>query len=237
MRDIESGCSGKYTLQADRALAIALAVAEASAGDCVLIAGKGHEDYQLVDGERLHFSDAAQAHDALARRARVVMRPMSLMELQTPLAAHLHGDDTNIAGVSTDSRILHRGDLFVALRGDHFDGHDYVSQVEQAALQPCWSARQLLARCPNCWWSIHSVRLGLLGAYNRQLYRGPLVAITGSSGKTTVKNMVHAVFSRCGETLATEGNFNNEIGVPLTLLRLRPEIEYRGGGDGRRKSG
>ena len=71
MRDIESGCSGKYTLQADRALAIALAVAEASAGDCVLIAGKGHEDYQLVDGERLHFSDAAQAHDALKRRTRV----------------------------------------------------------------------------------------------------------------------------------------------------------------------
>ncbi len=69
MRDIEAGCSGKYTLVADRATAIATAVADASAGDCVVIAGKGHEDYQLVDGARLQFSDEAQARDALARRA------------------------------------------------------------------------------------------------------------------------------------------------------------------------
>ena len=69
MRDIESGCSGRYFLQADRADAISVAVAQAQAGDCVLIAGKGHECYQLVDGQRLHFSDEAHAHDALARRA------------------------------------------------------------------------------------------------------------------------------------------------------------------------
>lgn len=68
MRDIESGCSGHYSLVADRAQAIAEALAAASAGDCVVIAGKGHEDYQLVDGQRLHFSDEAQAREALARR-------------------------------------------------------------------------------------------------------------------------------------------------------------------------
>jgi UDP-N-acetylmuramoyl-L-alanyl-D-glutamate--2,6-diaminopimelate ligase len=70
MRDIESGCSGEYSLEADRAQAISTAVAEANPGDCVVIAGKGHEDYQLVDGVRLHFSDAGQASDALARRAQ-----------------------------------------------------------------------------------------------------------------------------------------------------------------------
>ena len=69
MRDIESGCSGQYTLLPDRAQAIAAVIADASAGDCVLIAGKGHEDYQLVDGARLPFSDEAQAREALARRA------------------------------------------------------------------------------------------------------------------------------------------------------------------------
>jgi UDP-N-acetylmuramoyl-L-alanyl-D-glutamate--2,6-diaminopimelate ligase len=68
LRDIEAGCSGSYILQADRALAIEIAVAQAGAGDCVVIAGKGHEDYQLVDGERLHFSDAEHAQDALVRR-------------------------------------------------------------------------------------------------------------------------------------------------------------------------
>lgn len=70
MQDIEAGCSGQYELIEDRAEAIAAAVATASAGDCVVIAGKGHEDYQLVDGARLQFSDAQQASDALARRAR-----------------------------------------------------------------------------------------------------------------------------------------------------------------------
>ena len=69
MRDIESGCSGHYFLQADRADAISVAVAQAQAGDCVLIAGKGHECYQLGDGQRLYFSDEAHAHDALAQRA------------------------------------------------------------------------------------------------------------------------------------------------------------------------
>lgn len=68
MRDIESGCSGNYTLIEDRAEAIAAAVAQAVAGDCVVIAGKGHEDYQLVDGERRHFSDEDQARQALAQR-------------------------------------------------------------------------------------------------------------------------------------------------------------------------
>ena len=69
MHDIESGCSGHYFLQAERADAILVAVAQAQAGDCVLIAGKGHERYQLVDGQRLHFSDEVHAHDALARRS------------------------------------------------------------------------------------------------------------------------------------------------------------------------
>jgi UDP-N-acetylmuramoyl-L-alanyl-D-glutamate--2,6-diaminopimelate ligase len=68
VRDIESGCSGDYSLIVDRAEAIAQALTDASAGDCVVIAGKGHEDYQIVDGQRLHFSDEAQARGVLARR-------------------------------------------------------------------------------------------------------------------------------------------------------------------------
>lgn len=69
LADIATGCSGDYELVADRAQAIARAIGEARPGDCIVIAGKGHEDYQLVEGERLHFSDAEQARDALARRA------------------------------------------------------------------------------------------------------------------------------------------------------------------------
>jgi UDP-N-acetylmuramoyl-tripeptide--D-alanyl-D-alanine ligase len=143
-----------------------------------------------------------------------------------PLAAQLHGADCEFAGVCTDSRTLRPGDLFVALRGEHFDGHDYVTKAQgdgAAAALVSVAAADIL---PQLVVADTQRALGLLGAYNRQLYSGPLVAITGSSGKTTVKNMVHAVLSRRGDTLATEGNFNNEIGVPLTLLRLRPGIAF-----------
>jgi UDP-N-acetylmuramoyl-tripeptide--D-alanyl-D-alanine ligase len=155
-----------------------------------------------------------------------VMRPMRLSELQQPLAAQMHGADCDILGVSTDSRTLRCGDIFVALRGEHFDGHDYVSQVMGAGAAAALVSMPVTAALPQLEVADTQQALGRLGAYNRQLYSGPLVAITGSSGKTTVKNMVHAVLSRRGETLATEGNFNNEIGVPLTLLHLRPGIEF-----------
>ncbi len=154
------------------------------------------------------------------------MRAMRLSELQMPLAAQLHGADCDILGVSTDSRTLRHGDLFVALRGATYDGHDYVSQVGIEGAAAALVSVPVAGSLPQLQVFDTQRALGLLGAYNRQLYNGPLVAITGSSGKTTVKNMVAAVLSRRGETLATEGNFNNEIGVPLTLLRLRPGIEF-----------
>lgn len=154
------------------------------------------------------------------------MRPMTLSELQSPLAAQLLGSDREILGVSTDSRNLRDGDLFVALAGENFDGHDYVSEVAAAGAVAAIVSAPVANSLPQLHVADTQQALGRLGGYNRQLYSGPLVAITGSSGKTTVKNMLQAVLSRRGETLATAGNFNNEIGVPLTLLRLQPTVEY-----------
>ena len=155
-----------------------------------------------------------------------MMRPLSLSELRQPLEGQLHGADCDILGVSTDSRTLHDGDLFVALRGEHFDGQEYVSQANSVGATAALVRQVVASPLPQLQVADTQRALGLLGAYNRQQYKGPLIGITGSSGKTTVKNMVHAVLSRRGETLATEGNFNNEIGVPLTLLRLRPGVEF-----------
>ena len=155
-----------------------------------------------------------------------MMRPLSLSELRLPLEGQLHGADCDILGVSTDSRTLHDGDLFVALRGEHFDGQEYVSQANSVGATAALVRQVVASPLPQLQVADTQRALGLLGAYNRQQYKGPLIGITGSSGKTTVKNMVHAVLSRRGETLATEGNFNNEIGVPLTLLRLRPGVEF-----------
>ena len=154
------------------------------------------------------------------------MRAMTLGELIAPLQARLVGPDREFLGVSTDSRSLREGDLFVALSGENFDGHDYLEQVAVAGAAGALVSQPRELALSQLQVADTQAALGRLGAYNRQLFTGPLVAITGSSGKTTVKNMVRAVLATQGRTLATEGNLNNEIGVPLTLLRLEPGVDY-----------
>jgi UDP-N-acetylmuramoyl-tripeptide--D-alanyl-D-alanine ligase len=155
-----------------------------------------------------------------------MMRPITLSELEAPLAGALQGADQTFSRVCTDSRSLCPGDLFVALRGESFDGHDYLEQVAADGAVGALVSSPRSLELSQLGVADTQRGLGLLGAYNRSLFTGPLVAITGSSGKTTVKNMVAAVLSTQGETLATEGNFNNEVGVPLTLLRLHPAVAF-----------
>lgn len=155
-----------------------------------------------------------------------MMRGYTLSELQSPLGARLVGPDLEIHRVVTDSRAIRGGELFVALSGERFDGHDYLPEVAAAGAAAALVSREAQTQLPVLRTGDTQRALGLLGAYNRQQYHRPLVAITGSSGKTTAKNMVHAVLSTAGNTLATQGNFNNEIGVPLTLLRLAPDTDY-----------
>ncbi|NQX89893.1 MAG: UDP-N-acetylmuramoyl-tripeptide--D-alanyl-D-alanine ligase [Halioglobus sp.] len=154
------------------------------------------------------------------------MRAFSLAELEVPLAAKLLGGNAEITGVATDSRRARPGELFVALLGERFDGHVYLDQARDKGVVAAVVSAQTAAALPQLRVQDTEQALGRLGAYNRSLYTGPLVAITGSSGKTTVKNMVQGVLSQRGETLATEANHNNEIGVPLTLLRLRPGVQF-----------
>jgi UDP-N-acetylmuramoyl-tripeptide--D-alanyl-D-alanine ligase len=155
-----------------------------------------------------------------------MMRTLSLAALAQPLGASLHGSDVSFAAVSTDSRRLEAGELFVALRGERFDGHRFLADV--AARGACGALVDQPAELdlPQLQVADTELALGQLGALNREQFSGPLLGITGSSGKTSVKNMLAAILTECGPTLATEGNLNNEIGVPLTLLRLAPEHRY-----------
>ena len=155
-----------------------------------------------------------------------MMRAMTLSELETPLSATLRGGDGSFAGVSIDSRGVSTGDLFVALSGDNFDGHDYLAQAEQAGAVAAVVSKPVTTSLPVLQVADSQRALGLIGGYNRDLFEGPLVAVTGSSGKTSVKNMISEMLSRRGQTLATAGNFNNEVGVPLTLLRLESEHQF-----------
>jgi len=155
-----------------------------------------------------------------------VMRNLSLSELEMPLRGHLVGGDVSFSTVSTDSRHIRGGELFVALAGERFDAHDFIADVERAGAGAALLSRDVDVGLPHLRVADTEQALGRLGAFNRAQFQGPLVGITGSSGKTTVKNLVAAVLSQRGETLATEGNLNNEIGVPLTLLRIAPSTRF-----------
>ncbi len=151
------------------------------------------------------------------------MTSMSLSSIAGKINASVIGEDVMFSSVSTDTRNIRAGDLFVALKGEKFDGHDYVSQAfDRGAVAAMVShpvsesASQLL---------VDDTRLGLGDTARqwRKQVNPRVVALTGSNGKTTLKEMLAVILSKENHVLATLGNLNNDIGVPLTLLRLQDE--------------
>jgi UDP-N-acetylmuramoyl-tripeptide--D-alanyl-D-alanine ligase len=132
-----------------------------------------------------------------------------------------------ISGISTDSRKIREGDLFVPLHGPNYDGHDFLMQAVRNGAAVCLSEDVIagfpvpVVRVPDTLQA-----LGDLAAARRLLLRGPLVAVTGSSGKTTTKEMLGAILRGTGPGLVTEGNFNNLIGLPHTLFRLTADHRW-----------
>lgn len=133
----------------------------------------------------------------------------------------LLGDDVAISAVSTDSRRCQDDELFIALHGERFDAHDFINKELKAAALMVHMAND--DRRPQVLVEDTRVALGQLASSWRSTANKPLIALTGSNGKTTVKQMIASIFSQNHSVLATEGNFNNDIGVPLTLLRGRDE--------------
>ena len=142
------------------------------------------------------------------------------------IGASLQGGDVGFRGVSTDSRRIEPGMLFVALRGPNHDGHDHVAVALAKGAVAAMVDHPLEQPIPQIIVADTRQGLGQLAAAWRRELDVAVVAITGSNGKTTVKEMCAAILGKAGATLATEGNLNNDIGVPLTLLRLTPEHRY-----------
>ena len=153
-----------------------------------------------------------------------MLKALRLSEVANALGARVIGADVAFAAVSTDSRKIEAGQLFVALVGPNFDGHDYLADVAAKGAVAALVQREVPgAGLPQLVVADTRIALGQLGALNRAAFGGPLVAVTGSSGKTTVKEMLASILSTLGPVLATRGNLNNDLGVPLTLLELAPE--------------
>jgi len=191
----------EITIIPDRAQAILRTVWSAAAEDVVLIAGKGHETYQDIAGQKLPFDDRQWARAALAL-------------LPAPR-------------VCTDTRTIKTGDVFLALSGERYDGHDYLTQAHAAGARAAIVARRVdgvdIAQIV-----LGETRTALarLAAAWRAQHDTPLIAVTGSNGKTTTKEMIADILAAwvgAGARLASPGNFNNDIGVPLALLQLRAQ--------------
>ena len=155
------------------------------------------------------------------------MMPCTAREICAAVGGTLLQDSgAPVTGVTTDSRAVQPGQLFIPLVGERFDGHAYISKALDGGAAGCLTAAAPETLLPGkLYIQVADTRLALkaLASWYRDKFDLPVVQVTGSAGKTTTKEMIASVLSQRYNTLRTEGNFNNDIGAPLTLLRLMPE--------------
>ncbi len=144
----------------------------------------------------------------------------TLAQFSSACGGRLQGADAIFADVLIDSRQVRSGDLFLALPGEHTDGHEFVAAAAAAGAAGAVVSRKVDAPLPQVLVGDVARALSRAGAAWRAEFRAPVLGVAGSNGKTTTKEMLSAILAQRGECLATRGNLNNHLGVPLTLLRL-----------------
>ena len=154
------------------------------------------------------------------------MISMLLSEAAKTLGSTLTGEDVVFSGCSTDSRTIEEGNLFIALKGEYFDGHQYISVAEKNGASSLIVDSEVVHTKPFIRVEDTRKAMGLLAKSWREKITIPLIAITGSNGKTTVKEMVTSILSTVSNVHATSGNLNNDIGVPKTLFGLNKKHNY-----------
>lgn len=235
--EIETGLVGNNIPRdriTDRRSAIFHGVNICRKDDVLVLAGKGHEDYQILkDNVHIHFDEREIVRDALeALEASVpqidagLYAGMSLEEIAQAAGGELSGimgakRTVNAGSVSSDTRTITPGCLFIAFKGDRYDGHDYVeAAIDKGAVAAvtCRPIKNLPCIV------VKDTREAILkiAAHYRSKFTPKLIGITGSVGKTTTKEMTALALSSEYETLKTEGNKNNEIGMSFSLLQLTP---------------
>ncbi|MGN1089892.1 MAG: UDP-N-acetylmuramoyl-L-alanyl-D-glutamate--2,6-diaminopimelate ligase, partial [Huintestinicola sp.] len=235
--DIVAGLAGEnvpYDRITDRREAIFHAVRIAQKGDVIVLAGKGHEDYQILGDVHIHFDEREICAEALrAASAEDVVENAELFSGMTidEISDAAGGRKENISAArrminagsfSSDTRTIHPGSIFVAYKGSNVDGHDFVEEaIGKGAIAAIVNHPVKALPCIVVEDTVRAV-LKISGHYRRK-FNIKLVGITGSVGKTTTKEMIALALSSKYETLKTEGNHNNEIGMPFTLLGLKPE--------------
>lgn len=151
---------------------------------------------------------------------------MQLNEIEKIVQGKLCGPNIGFSGINTDTRKLNPGELFIALSGDNFDGHHFIAEAEQKGAAAALVMHPIETQMPIIIVKDTIKALADLAAHHRQQFQCPIIAVTGSCGKTTTKMFLANVFSQKGKVLANPASFNNSIGVPLTLLQLTASHDF-----------
>lgn len=152
--------------------------------------------------------------------------PLTLTDIAKHLGCDYHGDAVNVTGTAIDSRKLKKGDLFIALAGSHVDGHDFLAQAREAGAVAALVNKKIDEPLPQLLVDDVVAAFGKLSTFWREQSHAKVIAITGSNGKTTLKEMISAMLAQQHHVIATQGNLNNELGVPLTLTRLKAGHQF-----------
>ena len=154
------------------------------------------------------------------------MRPIALSDVARWTEGRLIGADTSVAAISTDTRAIAPGALFVALRGERFDAHDFVAQAEAAGAAAVMVSRPVETALPQVHVADTEEALGELAAGLQQGRPAVVLALTGSNGKTSVKTLLHGILARAGRAHVNPGNLNNEIGLPLAVIGAPEDAQF-----------
>ncbi|THB78365.1 MAG: UDP-N-acetylmuramoyl-L-alanyl-D-glutamate--2,6-diaminopimelate ligase [Desulfobacteraceae bacterium] len=236
----------RFIVEPDRKTALETAVLISSPRDIIIAAGKGHETYQITNTGTIHFDDKEVLEQALENfKNAPAPKPIAFSTRDLKLALEMDPILDSLTGqvsfdtIHTDSRTIETGALFLALKGPNFDGSSFILPLlEQgiqgfiapegfvAALNP--EEQERLTAQELILFETGDTLLALqrLARFQRNRAGVKVVGITGSNGKTTTRKLARDIFANQGLVLATQGNLNNEIGVPLTLLGLSWQHEF-----------
>ncbi|MFO7895377.1 MAG: UDP-N-acetylmuramoyl-L-alanyl-D-glutamate--2,6-diaminopimelate ligase [Candidatus Cloacimonadales bacterium] len=210
----------KFWILQDRKEAILSAIALAHPGDIVLIAGKGHEKYQEVRGEKLYFDDLEIA-ESYQDRATNLAIPIDALMLEVIFNSKLENTRQIYQAISTDSRTMTAESIFFALQGENFDGNQFVERALQnknclAIVNSEYQGEaQPIIRVKDT-----TRAYGKLASIYKKLFAIKSIAITGSYGKTTTKEYLYNILNQVHPTLKTFSNENNLVGLPKTIFQL-----------------
>jgi murE/murF fusion protein len=233
-----------YLVEEDRKKALEKAVFLSKPGDIIIAAGKGHETYQITNAGIIHFDDKEElqraAHDFAEQFKPIAWNPSDLSNAlaSNPVFSTIK-TDYNFTGISTDSRTIAKNQVFIALKGENFDGHGFIQNLLEKGIKGFITQKGFIEKLDEDTKTLMTQKnlivfeaantltaLGQLARYQRLRSNVKLIAVTGSSGKTTTRRIIEEIFKTQFHIHATIGNFNNEIGLPLTLLNLSSAHEW-----------